>query len=319
MTTLTNLLRRLTPDLPKHSSLHLPSIFLGLLLGALVSVLVYSLLGGIPSKEGIENIDRTPIALDVNSGQLGQTVTDDLTDIVANGPLSDPIKDAIKDEHVLGITSSRSKTGRGSGKIKTIPAMNSSLDLELGIDKETIIIGKTEYNGEESTLSYFINPLRFENNVVLSEDDDGWKTYSELWLFVNDVKHKLPLDMENSHTTLLRKVIPPITSKFHWWAPQASVAIGVGAGGYGIGIPIGPVAFVANYGPTKIDAKWLLFGVGLDAVYSFINQDTWEFGGSFLPAAYRPFDRVVTNTYLAPFVGYSSTGFNGGLKFVVRF
>lgn len=93
------------------------------------------------------------------------------------------------------------------------------------------------------------------------------------------------------------------TSQFYWYAPHLN-------GGLNVGVENGElfarpsVSFnVAGYGKTKNDLKWKFLQPGVG-----FSPKLKTFDINLMPFSYRPFDTVITNTYIGPGISFSHEG-----------
>jgi uncharacterized protein YjiS (DUF1127 family) len=96
---------------------------------------------------------------------------------------------------------------------------------------------------------------------------------------------------------------PEGVSRFRWWAPHLNggVAFGVASGQF-VAVPNFGLS-ISGYGQTDRDLKWKILSVGLgyDPAARSLEADLYPF-------LYRPFDKLLTNTYVGPGIGWGAAG-----------
>lgn len=85
--------------------------------------------------------------------------------------------------------------------------------------------------------------------------------------------------------------------KFHWWAPHLNMSID-----FNREISPGLGVSLAGYGVTKNDLDWRF--VNLGAHYN----ETDGVEATLVPAMYRPFSNILSNTYIGPGIQFGDNG-----------
>lgn len=312
-------------------------VIFSFLIGCIAGIL---LLSWTQNKFESSNKNKHAEQIDINAGVLRQTVTSSILDDYFSSPIfGDEIKDEIErnDENIIETATVSSQEFSSEivvhGKTKYVyvnncecPVYTGSLEAPILLTEEPkeLNIGEAVYSYDKDTLLTRIFPTVFQSNVVITEDKDGWKTYSELWLTNNGERNKLPIDLTASEV----KVIPltPVEPKeiFRWWTPQLAAGFGYTTTTKSGFLSFSPVFFTSSWGKTAIDAKYHFFGLSLDIGYPVVNyvevtDKELLFGVSFVPVAYRLWDSLMTNSYLSPAIGFSTSGWTGSLRFNLRF
>lgn len=98
---------------------------------------------------------------------------------------------------------------------------------------------------------------------------------------------------------------PKQNPRFLWWAPRINGGFNWGTEAGGLFVkPELNVSF-SGYGNSRNDLSWKFFHIGLGADTEFKTPDI-----HFIPATFRLFPKILTNTYLGPGIGWSTQGVN---------
>jgi len=155
-----------------------------------------------------------------------------------------------------------------------------------------------------------VYPLEYHSKVVQSEQEDGQiNTYTEVYFENNKDKAsrgiEVPIKITSSEFKQLRKE----DKEFFWWAPHINFTVDFGISGFDVnsadGLPIVPGVSVSlsGYGRTERDLDWKFVELGIastgDETYLRFSPFSWNIG-NVLP--------LVSNTFIGPFVGFSTEG-----------
>lgn len=169
--------------------------------------------------------------------------------------------------------------------------------------------------------------IEVQSLQTIDEKTGKIKVYSKAFLIQKEVSplakrvsgydgwHNKPYPLEIiGGTALIDPTQPDVKNKFMWWAPRINGGTNLGIGSSGAFIRSTIDVSFSGYGKSRNDMKWKLLHIGL-------NSDT-EFkkpGLHFIPASYRFYPSLLTNTYLGPGIGVTRDGTNYFLNVNISF
>lgn len=154
--------------------------------------------------------------------------------------------------------------------------------------------------------------IQVENLQTVDEESGRIRVYSKAYLVQKEksplVKRvegykdwedvKYPLKITGGTALIDPTIKNQLAPKFHWWAPNLNANINFsGTVEPGLG------ASLMGYGVSKNDLKYKLLDLGLK--YDPVEE---SFAPTLIPISWRPFDSVLSNTYIGAGVGYENPG-----------
>lgn len=172
---------------------------------------------------------------------------------------------------------------------------------------------------------------KFEVNVknlqTIDEETGRVKVISKAFMIQKEVSplkkriegydswHNKPYPLEiTGGVAFVDPTEPDVSPSMWWWAPHINGGLSLGAGGSGAFMRPHISFSTSGYGISRNDLEWKFLHFGLDT-----DTELKKPGISFMPASYRFWPSVLTNTYLGAGVGYTEDGMNYQLNLNVTF
>jgi hypothetical protein len=169
--------------------------------------------------------------------------------------------------------------------------------------------------------------IRVEGLTTVDEKTGRVKVYSKAYLVQTEpspLKKRIEGYRDWTNTpyqlpivggvTLVDPTQPDVKNRFLWWSPRLNGGTNVGVGSDGMYLRPGLDVSLSGYGKSRNDMEWKLFHIG-------INSDTEleKPGLHFMPASYRFWSSLLTNTYIGAGIGLTEDGTDYFLNMNVSF
>jgi len=122
-----------------------------------------------------------------------------------------------------------------------------------------------------------------------------------------------PLEITGG-TALIDPTMPNTRKKLHWWSPHINGGFNFGVGGDESFARPGISFSTSGYGRSRNDLDYKFLHFGLDT-----DTDFKKPGIHLIPFSYRPWEKVLTNTYIGPGIGWTEDGTNYFLNLNLSF